>query len=257
MKNPQSEGTVLITGATSGIGLELTKLFAKANYDLVLVARNKEELTTVSQMLQAKYDVFIKIVAKDLSDKDTPNAIYDELQKDSIEIDMLINNAGFATHGEFVQIPEKQDLDLLAVNITSLTHLTKLFLPEMIKRKSGRILNLASTAAFYPGPLMATYYASKAYVLSFSEALAEEVAGTGVTVTTLCPGPTRTNFEKRAGMTFNSPTMSPTEVAAIGYNGLMQGKRVVFAGKRNFLQSFGSRFVGRSFAAKIIKRFNK
>lgn len=256
MKTPHSEGIVLITGATSGIGLELAKLFARNNYDLVLIARNKEELVAVSQELQTLNEIFIKVIAKDLSNPNSPQEIYDELEKSGIEIDILVNNAGFATKGAFAQISLQDDLDQMQLNIVSLTLLTKLFLPAMLKQKSGRILNLASTAAFFPGPYMAVYYASKAYVLSFSEALSEEVKDTGVTITALCPGPTKTNFEKRAHVSFKTPTMSPEAVAIIGYNGLMTGKRVVVAGKRNFIQTFGSRFVGRTFASRIIGRVN-
>ncbi|CAN5126323.1 SDR family oxidoreductase [soil metagenome] len=257
MRTPHSAGTVLITGATSGIGLELTKLFAKDNYDLVLIARNKEQLTALSNDLQAKNEIFIKIIPLDLSVPTSSQKIFDELQKDGMTIDILVNNAGFATNGAFVDIPFAEDSSQITLNILALTQLTKLFLPYMLKQKSGKILNLASIAAFMPGPYMAVYYASKAYVLSFSEAIAEEVRGSGVTVTALCPGPTKTNFEKRANMHFKSTRMSPETVAKAGYEGLMNGKSVVFVRGSSHLQSVISRIIPHSLSLRVMKRFNK
>lgn len=229
--------TALITGASSGIGYELTKLFAHDEYNLVLVARNQQKLTHLADELKAKYAISVKIISKDLSVASAPEEIYSELQHESIEIDALVNNAGFAVYGEFSETDLAAELQLLQVNMVSLTHLTKLFLPSMLKKRSGKILNVASTAAFQPGPLMATYYASKAYVLWFSEALADELHETGVSVTALCPGPTESGFRKAAHMEdsklFSNQVMGTQTVARIGYRGLMTNKTIVIPGLRN------------------------
>ena len=238
MKQPLGK-TALITGASSGIGLELAKLFAKDGWQLVLAARGKKELQAAAQELEKNYGASTLIIAKDLSNASAPQQIFDELKKKKITVDALVNNAGFATYGKFSKVPLQKQLDMLQVNVNSLVALTSLFLPQMLERKSGRILNLASTAAFQPGPLMAAYYASKAFVLSFSQALAEELEGSGVTVTALCPGPTWTNFQKTAGM-LNSKilggnVMSAQKVAQAGFAGAMDGKRVVIPGFQNKL----------------------
>lgn len=258
MKTPHSAGTVLITGASSGFGYQFAKLFAKDNYDLVLVARDKEKLQDIATHLQKENEIFVKVIAKDLSDPKSAAKIYKTLSDDSIEIDILVNNAGFATHGNFNELDLKTELEEIQLNVTTVTSLTRLFLPEMLKRKEGKILNVASTAAFFPGPYMAVYYATKAYVLSFSESLAEEVAGSGVTVTALCPGPSRTGFATRANVgntiLFKKGVMDAETVAKIGYEGLMKGKRVVLTNTTSKLGVALTRLMPRTFLAKVVKR---
>lgn len=261
MKTDYAEGMALITGATSGIGRELTKLFAADNYDLILIARNKDELVNFAKELQGKHDIFIKVIAKDLSTPDAAKEIYNELQKEEITIDVLVNSAGFATRGKYWEIDYAEDLQQIQLNITSLAMLTKLLLPQMVEQKSGKILNIASVAAFYPGPLMSIYYASKAFVLSFSEGLREELRGTGVTVTVLAPGPTRTGFAKRAGLLssklFHMKLMDPKIVAQIGYEGLMAGRDLVISGWGNKIQAFASRLSPYALSARVIKRLQQ
>jgi short-subunit dehydrogenase len=261
MKTPHSEGTALITGASSGFGYQFAKLFAKDNYDLVLVARDKEKLQELATYLQKEHDIFVRIIAKDLSDIKSGEEIYTELQEAGIEIDILVNNAGYATHGEFTQVPLQEEISEIQLNLMTLTILSKLFLKDMLKRKDGKILNIASTAAFFPGPYMAVYYATKAYVLSFSESLAEETSGTGVTVTALCPGPSKTGFATRANvgntLFFKNYVMDAQTVAQIGYKAMMDGKRVVLT---NASSKFGvaiTRLVPRTILAKIVKRGQK
>ena len=240
MLKPGEGKTALVTGASSGIGYELAKCFARDGYNLVLVARSADELRKIAAQLTSEFGVSAKVIVKDLSMPASPQEIFDAVQADGITIDVLVNNAGFGTYGTFSNTNLKDDLEMMQVNMVSPTHLTKLFLPGMIARGQGRILNVASMAAFLPGPLLAVYCASKSYVLSFSEALAEELRGTGVTVTTLCPGPVRTGFAKRA-RTERTKAMirglfnriwEPEDVAAVGYHGLMKGKTIVIPGKR-------------------------
>ena len=250
--------TALITGASSGIGLELTRLFAKDGYDLILVAHDEDRLKATAAEMKEKFQADSVIFAVDLSSNSAPQEVFDFTQKQGKQVDMLVNNAGFATYGLFAEIEREKDMNMLKVNILTLTELTKLFLPRMLERKHGKILNLASTAAFLPGPLMACYYASKAYVLSFTEALANELEGTGVTITALCPGPTGTGFVKRANLEssklFKKEVMKADEVAKIGYEALMAGKPVVVAGLSNYLGTIVSRLVPASIAAKIARR---
>jgi short-subunit dehydrogenase len=210
---------VLITGASSGIGLEFAKLFAKDNYDLVLVARDSTKLAEAAKLLE-KSGSSVTYISKDLSDPCAPLEIYEQLRKEKIVIDCLVNNAGFATYGYFNDLDVEEELKELQVNIVATTYLTKLFLKDMVEKNSGRILHISSTGAFLPGPLMAVYFASKSYVLSFSEALSAELEGTNVTVTALCPGPTKTNFIRRASLgespLFQRNVMAATDVARIG-----------------------------------------
>jgi len=252
----------LITGASSGIGLELAKLFARESHDLALVARSHDKLISIAEDLQQTYGVQVKCCTKDLSVSSTPEEIFEALQSEGGNIDVLVNNAGFGWRGEFAQMELTDALEMIQVNITALTHLTRLFLPGMIERKRGRILNVASTAAFQPGPMMATYYASKAYVLSFSEALSEELQGTGVTVTAFCPGPTATEFGKRAGfenlkILGGTLSMDSRKVALDGYRGLMKGKPLVVSGWKNWLGTKLVRFIPRPLPARLIKKFQQ
>ena len=250
--------TALITGASSGIGYELTRLFAADRYDLVLVARRQQTLEQLAEELREEYAIRVKVIAKDLAQPGIADEIFQEVRQESIRIDVLVNNAGFGTFGFFSEIDIASTLEMLHINMISLTHLTRLFLKEMLEQKSGRILNVASTAAFQAGPLMATYYASKSYVLLFSEALAEELRATGVTVTVLCPGPTFTGFQKRAYMETSKlvsgkvlPVMDARAVAKIGYQGLMKGKTIVIPGLLNRALAFSVRLTPRKLVTKI------
>ena len=251
------EKAALITGASSGIGYELTRLFARDGYNLVLVARNQKQLMQMADELQEKYSISVKVLAKDLSAASAPQEIFTELQQESRGIDALVNNAGFAAYGLFAETDLEAELHMMQVNMVALTHLTKLFLPGMLKNRTGKILNLASTAAFQPGPLMAVYYATKAYVLSFSEALANELHGTGVSVTVLCPGPTASGFQKQAQMEdsklFSGKIMDAQTVARIGYRGLMTNKTVVIPGLRNKLLVEGGKFVPRKMLTRTAR----
>ncbi|HEU4559916.1 MAG TPA: SDR family oxidoreductase [Longimicrobium sp.] len=255
-------GAAVITGASGGIGEELAKLFAADGYDLVLVARSREGLDRVGEALSAKHGVRSLSLPADLADPAAPEAVHRAVRDTGWTVSALVNNAGFGLHGAFVGTDGhpandlRRELDMIQVNVTALTHLTKLFAPEMVERKHGRILQVASTAAFQPGPYMAVYYASKAYVLSFGEALSMELKGTGVTVTTLCPGPTHTEFQKQARMEgsrlFRSPAvMDAAIVARIGYRAMLRGKPVVVSGALNRLMAGGTRFIPRRLAGKI------
>ncbi len=250
--------TALITGASSGIGYELSKLFAADGTNLVLVARSEQRLNEIAAELTQTHGIRVTVLAKDLSDPAAPGEIAAALQAQSIGVDVLVNNAGFGTYGPFAQIDWDEELRMLQVNMVSLTHLIKLFLPAMIERRSGHILNVASTGSFAPGPLMAAYCATKAYVLSRSEAISEEVRGTGVSVTALCPGVTRTGFQARAKVE-NTPlvhggAMSARQVAEIGYKALLRGQAIVVSGFPNQLLAFAVRITPRSLTRRISHR---
>ena len=261
MADPSSRPTALITGASSGIGREFARLLAARQHDLVLVARGERELSELARRLRAQFGSNIVSLSVDLSSPSAAPQIHDYLLKHCIEIAALINNAGFATRGAFADSDLPTELAMVQVNIISLMHLTRLLLPQMIQRKHGRILNVSSICAFLPGPLMAAYFASKAFVLSFSEALANELKGSGVTVTTLCPGPTRTNFCARAGLTrtkaFQCPLMEPEQVARIGISAMMKGRRLVIAGFRNRMRMLAVRFVPRGLLAYFARKYHE
>ncbi len=229
----------VVTGASSGIGLELSRLLARDRYDLAIVAQHAGKLAEVARDLATGYGVRVTPIPADLSDPASPRAIDDELHRLGLRPDVLVNNAGFGLRGSFTETDLDEQLRMIRVNVSALTHLTGLLLPGMVERRRGRLLNVASTAAFQPGPLMAVYYATKVYVLSFSEALANETAGSGVTVTALCPGPTATSFQRRAGMEgtrlFSGSVTDAAAVARAGYAGLMRGVAVVVPGWRNRL----------------------
>jgi len=251
--------TALITGASSGIGLELAKLFAKDHHNLVLVARGAEKLARVADELQRQFGISAKAVALDLSTSPAPQFLFDQLGREGIAIDILVNNAGYAVFGEFTENPTEEELGQIHLNITALTHLTKLFVGPMLERRSGKILNVASTAGFQPGPLMAVYYATKAYVISFSEALANELKGTGVTVTCLCPGVTDTGFQGRAGtentLLFRAlRPMAAKTVAQDGYRGLVAGKTLVISGFRNWLLAESLRISPRKLVTAVSRK---
>src|SRR5438094_8077833 len=226
--------TALITGASVGIGRDLAFVFAENRFDLIITARNQAALETLAREILSRYKVAVDVIVRDLVYPSAPEEIHRKVREKGVTLDVLVNNAGFGTHGPFARTDQKQIADMLQVNVVALTMLTRLFLPEMLARKRGRIMNVASTAAFQPGPLMAEYYASKAYVLWLSEAIATEVEGTGVTVTALCPGPTTTEFQKRAGIEntrlFQRASMDAMSVARSGYVGMMGGHRSVSSG---------------------------
>jgi uncharacterized protein len=254
--------TALITGASGGIGYEFAKLFAQDGYNLVLIARSKEKLAQVAQNLQGKFGISVKIIIKDLGVPTAPEEIFTELQNEGTKIHALVNNAGFGSYGLFAETDINVELQMMQVNVVSVTHLTKLFVREMIKQREGKILNVASTAAFQPGPLMAVYYATKAYVLSFSEALANELEGTGVTVTALCPGPTESGFQKRADMeqsklVSGQKIMDAETVAKIGYRGLMENKTVVIPGLKNQILAQSIRITPRNLVTKIVRNLQE
>ena len=223
----------LITGASSGIGRELAYCHAKTGADMVLVARSKDKLEMLKLELESQYGVQVMVISKDLTLADSPKEIHDEISLAGIQIDYLINNAGFGGRGKFHERPWEKDLSMINLNITALTALTRLFLPEMVQRNSGRILNVSSTASFMPGPLQAVYFATKAYVTYFSNALAEELHDTAVTVTNLMPGATETEFAKTSGMDKTNlfdNTFSAKSVAEDGYKGMLEGKLDVISG---------------------------
>ena len=251
--------TALITGASSGIGRELAKLFARDHYDLVLVARNSSRLAQAADELQRQFGIAAKSFPVDLTSGSTPQFLFDQLAREGMTIDVLVNNAGYGKLGAFAEVSAEESLGQIQLNITALTHLTKLFLGPMLEKKSGKILNVGSTAGFQPGPLMAVYYATKAYVISFSEALANELQGTGVSVTCLCPGVTDTEFQKRAGteQTKLFRQMRPMDaktVARDGYRGLMKGKPLVISGFRNWLLAESLRVSPRRAVTAISRR---
>jgi short-subunit dehydrogenase len=258
MVKTDSPKTALITGASSGIGYELTQVFARNNYDLVLVARSEDKLNQMAQELTDKFKISVKVVVEDLSEPESSQRIFEITKNEGITVDILVNNAGFGLYGFFQETDLIKELQMLQVNVVALTHLTKLFLPDMIAKKSGKILNLASTAAFQPGPLMAVYYATKAYVLSFSEALSNELEQTGVSVTVLCPGPTKSAFQAQANLEEsklfkNNPMMDSKTVAEIGYQGLINQRTVVIPGLRNQFLAALVRFLPRSWVLKIVR----
>ncbi len=252
--------TVLITGGSSGIGYELAKVFGRNNYELVLIAKDKEKLEKAANELKST-GYILQTIAKDLSEPNSPSEIYGLLQKEKITVDVLVNNAGFATYGAFSETNLDKELSELQVNIVSLTHLTKLFLRKMLEKGHGRILNVASTAAFVPGPLMSVYYASKAYVLSFSEALNSELENTDVHVTALCPGPTDTGFAATGGLQdsglFQGKNMSAEFVAEKAFEGLMKNKSIVIPGFKDKLMVEALRFAPRNVIPKVVKKLQE
>ncbi len=228
----RTEQTALVTGASAGLGREFARLFAADGHDLVLVARRRARLEELAAELEAAHGVKSRVISADLTDPAAPRAIAEQLADTDVEF--LVNNAGFGSNGPFVDQELDRELEMVAVNCTALLALTHLFLPPMLERGHGRVLNIGSSAGFQPGPYMATYYASKAFVNSFSEALAHEVAGTGVTVTVSCPGPVATEFGEVSGngksRLFKSGVASSDTIARQAYAGMMKGKRMVVHG---------------------------
>jgi short-subunit dehydrogenase len=251
--------TALITGASNGIGLELAKVHASKGGNLVLVARNKSKLDELKKELEIQYNVSVYTIEKDLSANNSAQEVYDEISKQNIQIDYLINNAGFGDFGMFVETDWNKELQMINLNITTLTQFTKLYLQDMVKRKSGKIMNVASTAAFQSGPTMSVYFATKAYVLSFSEAVNNEVSDKGVTVTTLCPGATESGFQVVAAMEESNLVKGkklPTskEVAEYGYASMMKGKTIAIHGLMNWILANSVRFTPRSIVVKLTRK---
>jgi short-subunit dehydrogenase len=251
--------TALITGASNGIGLELAKIHAGKGGNLVLVARNKNRLNEIKYELERLHKIKVHVTGKDLSAPNAAQEVYNETTERKIEVDYLINNAGFGDFGFFIETDWNKELQMINLNITALTRFSKLYLKDMVKRKSGRIMNVASTAAFQPGPTMAVYYATKAYVLSFSEAIANEVSDKGVTVTALCPGPTESGFQDAAAMhesalVKNKKLPASKDVAAYGYNAMLKGKSVAIHGFMNYMMANSVRFLPRNLVVKVTRR---
>jgi uncharacterized protein len=244
----------LITGASSGIGLDLAKLMAPG-FDLIITARNQTDLEKIGQELEAAYANHVHVIPADLAKPDAPRQIFSEIERRGLHVDVLVNNAGFGAYGAFAESDLQNELDMIQVNISALTSLAKMALPGMLARKGGRIMNVASTAGFQPGPLMAVYYATKAYVIMFSEAIANEVKGSGVTVTCFCPGATATNFAGRARMEesrlFKMGAMRSEVVARAGYKGMMAGKGMVVPGVINKTLAISVRFSPRKLVTAI------
>lgn len=252
--------TALITGASSGIGLELAHVLADEKSDLILVARNKEKLLALAEELKRNNDINIKVIAKDLSKPEEVKALIDEVQNENIQY--LINNAGFGYFGAYHECDWKTTQDMMELNMTTLAHLTHSLLPKMIERGSGKILNVASVAGFLPGPNMAVYYATKAFVLHFSEAIAQELKGTGVTVTALCPGPTESQFMDVSGMAETKLVKGrklPTskQVAEYGYQAMMRGQHIAVHGWGNFILSVLPRLFPRRLTTWVVSLIQK
>ena len=251
--------TALITGASGGIGLELARIHASKGDHLVLVARSADKLSALKKDLEAAQKITVHNIAKDLSQPGAAQEVFDETKAAGITVDYLINNAGFGDFGFFHERDWNKQQQMINLNITALTHLTHLYLKEMITRRSGRIMNVASTAAFQPGPTMAVYYATKAYVLHFSEAVNNEVKDKGITVTALCPGATESGFQEAAAMQESRLVKGrklPTskEVAQYGYKAMMAGKPVAVHGLLNSIMAGSVRFMPRNWVVAVTRK---
>lgn len=254
--------TALITGASGGLGVHFAELFAKDGYDLILVARNEEKMKNLKACLEARYGVQVIVCVKDLAQPNAAKEVYDFVAERAIEVNALVNNAGFADFGPYADADWQRQHDMVQVNIMALIQLTRCFLKSMIARGNGRVLNVASLAAFQPGPLMSVYYATKSFVLSFTEALSVELRGTGVKVSALCPGPTETGFEKNAhlgnsGLFKNLSVASAKEVAAYGYLKMKQGQTVAIPGLMNKLIVAASKYAPRCMARNLVYLIQK
>ena len=253
--------TVLITGASSGLGLEFAKIYAREGYDLVVVARSEGKLYKLKNELEQQYNCHVWVLPQDLSQPDAAYEIFNDTLEQDITIDALVNNAGFGDFGNFWEVDVQWQTNLLQVNIMALVQLTRYFMPGMVERGHGSVLNLSSVAAFSAGPRMCLYYASKEFVRSFSEAIAEEVRGTGVTVTALCPGPTATGFEQAAQMK-NSHMFSmfkpasAKDVAEAGFHAAQKGKTLCYYGWPTHAVNIAARMLPRSVCRKFMKKVN-
>lgn len=245
----------VITGASSGIGAELARVFAARGYSLVLTARRHERLEALAEEIQLAHRVQVEAMALDLEDREAPQDLVEMLRDRGVRVHTLVNNAGFGLRGNFATLPFERQIAMIDLNVRALTALSRLMLPGMLEQGRGGILNVASTAAFQAGPFMAVYYATKAFVLSFSEALHEEAKPRGVTVTALCPGPTESEFSATADLEssklFKQGTMSAAEVARMGVDGYEAGKAIVVTGTTNWLGTLGAKFLPRAMIRKI------
>lgn len=258
---PQVEAgqTAVVTGASAGIGRELARELARRGFDVLLAARSEGALETLARELEEAHEVDAHVVPVDLATAEGPDRVRTRIQELGLRVQVVANNAGFGQFGPYLELDGEAERDQLMLNVVALTRLTRLLLPEMVERGSGHVLNIASTAAFFPGPLMTVYYATKAYVLSYSVGLAEELRDSGVTVTCYCPGPTETLFTERAGMEESNlfkrqVVMEADEVARRGVAAALQGRRVYVPGLMNRLGAFASRLAPRPFAARAVKR---
>lgn len=254
--------TALITGGSGGIGFELAKLHAKNGDNLILVARSKERLEIIKKDLEEEYGIKVDVITKDLSLSGSTEELYNEVKYMKVKVDYLINNAGFGLFGEFSETNWEKELSMINLNIIALTHLTKSFIRDMKLSGGGRIMNVASTAAFQPGPRMAIYYATKAFVLHFTEALAEELDGTNISITAFCPGATDTQFQKESKMekTKLVSLMSLDDVVTVskyGFDAMMEGKRIAIPGVIHKISSKSYRFLPRNIITKIVGMIQK
>ncbi|MCZ6468546.1 MAG: SDR family oxidoreductase [Candidatus Dadabacteria bacterium] len=252
--------TVLITGASSGIGMGLAKLFAADGSDLVLVARREDRLNELAEELKSEHGIEVHVLPKDLSKKTSPKEIFNHLKKEKIEIDVLVNNAGFGSRGTVSELDTDLQVDMVQVNAAALTHLTSLFLPGIIERGQGGILNVGSLAGFQPGPNLAVYFATKAYVLSFTEALAEEISNPNIKVSCFAPGPVKTEFGEKSdledSLLFKLSLMDLEPAVKAGYEGFRKGKTIVIPGLKQQIVPFLNRFTPRLIVRKIAKKLN-
>lgn len=250
----------LVTGASTGIGYELSKLFAKDKHNLILVSRNKNKLQSVKNEL-LKYNIDIKILALDLESSEDIQSLFNYIEINKLAVNILINNAGIGTFGDFNDIEWSKEEALIDINIKALTQLTKYFLPKIIDYKNGGVLNVASTAAFCSGPRMAAYYASKAYVLNLTEAIYEEYKDNGIKISCLCPGPVKTSFQGKAGIKKSEAAkkylMDAEEVAKVCYKDFNKGKLIIIPGMKNKLLVMGNKLLPRSISRKIILKTNR
>lgn len=249
----------LVTGASAGIGRELARILAREGHDLVLIARREAAMKELADELRQRYGADSRVVAADLAAADAADVVQQAIG--DLPVEVLVNNAGFGGLGAFAERSREDDMRMVAVNVAALTDLTKKFLPGMVARGHGRVLNVASTAAFQPGPFMAVYYASKAYVLSLSQALAEELSGSGVTVTCLCPGPVETEFHAVAGtdgqpLTSGALSMSAEAVAEAGYRAMMRGRMIEIPGLHNKVGAQSIRLAPRRVVLKVVRRLH-
>ena len=266
-----NRSTAVVTGASSGIGRSLARLFARDGYDVVLVARRETLLEELAAEIAGACNVAARVVTVDLAQPEGARTLYDELHRAGISVDVLVNNAGFGLQGPFAELPLDRQVQMVNLNVTALTALTRLFLPSMLERARrarfeghaavpAGVLNVGSVAAFQPGPFMAVYYATKAFVVSFTEAIAHELSGSGLHISCLAPGPTVTEFAETAGVAasplFQGPTMTVEEVARIGFEGWKSGRAVVIAGARNRWMARLVRFAPKSMVLGVVQRLN-
>jgi short-subunit dehydrogenase len=251
-------GRALITGGSVGIGGALAEVFAEHGHDLILVSRNREKLEARSAEIRSRFNVQVTCLPDDLADEAAAGRVHQAVTSLKLDVHHLVNNAGVGLYGRFATTNLDAELKMIQLNVASVVDLTKRFLPPMIERRSGRILNVASTAAFVPGPWMSVYYATKAFLLSFSEAIHYELKPHGITVTTLCPGPTESEFKVRAGSQrsrlFEAFVMDARRVARFGYDAMMTGKQVAIPGLRNKLIPVAARMTPRPMMAALSHR---